>query len=102
MTLVYKLNVDLVERNHTENHLGNISYRSNVVNCSTVVVRARARSGQITLTTRTINGGFTLGPGGYKPQIVARPPSLAVLLTHCGQIILRKISKFDATIDVRF
>jgi len=27
----------------------------------------------------------------------ARPPNLAVLLTHCGQLILRKISKFDAT-----
>ena len=24
------------------------------------------------------------------------PPNLAVLLTHCGQLILRKISKFDA------
>jgi len=30
-------------------------------------------------------------------QIVARPPNLAVLLTHCGELILRKISKFDAT-----
>jgi len=25
------------------------------------------------------------------------PPNLAVLLTHCYQLILRKISKFDAT-----
>jgi len=25
------------------------------------------------------------------------PPNLAVLLTHCGQLILRNISKFDAT-----
>jgi len=25
------------------------------------------------------------------------PPNLAVLLTHCCQLILRKISKFDAT-----
>ena len=24
------------------------------------------------------------------PQIVARPPNLAVLLTHCGQLLLRK------------
>jgi len=31
------------------------------------------------------------------PQIVARPSNLAVLLTHCGQLILRKISKCDAT-----
>ena len=30
-------------------------------------------------------------------QIVARPPNLAILLTHCGQLLLRKISKFDAT-----
>jgi len=25
------------------------------------------------------------------------PPNLAVLLTHCGQLILRRISKLDAT-----
>jgi len=37
------------------------------------------------------------GGGGHRPlQIVARPPNLAVLLTHCGQLILRKISDFDA------
>jgi len=30
-------------------------------------------------------------------QLVARPPNLAVLLTHRGQLILGKISKFDAT-----
>ena len=55
------------------------------------------------------SGGPTLGPGGTGPQIVAMPPpklwlglrNLVVLLTHCGQLILRKISKFDAT-DVRF
>jgi len=36
--------------------------------------------------------------GGHRPfQIVARPPNLAVLLTHRGQLILGKISKFDAT-----
>jgi len=35
---------------------------------------------------------------GRPPQIVASPPTnLAVLLTHCDQLILRKISKFDAT-----
>ena len=41
---------------------------------------------------------------GHKPlQIVASPPScgwapnLAVLLTHCGQLLLGKVSKFDAT-----
>ena len=34
---------------------------------------------------------------GTDPQVVARPPNLAVLLTHCGQLILRKISKSDAT-----
>jgi len=31
------------------------------------------------------------------PKIVPRPPNLAVLLTQCGQLILRKISKFNAT-----
>jgi len=40
-----------------------------------------------------------LGRGGrHGPlQIVARPPNLAVLLTDCGQLILREISKYDAT-----
>ena len=41
-------------------------------------------------------GGSTLGPGGHRPlQIVATPPNLAVLLTPCGQLLLRKISKSD-------
>ena len=46
---------------------------------------------------------FHAGVGGHRPlivaahQIVARPQNLTVLLTHCGQLILRKISKFDAT-----
>ena len=36
--------------------------------------------------------------GGHEPlQIVAKPQDLAVLLTHCGQLLLRKISKFGAT-----
>jgi len=40
---------------------------------------------------------FRAGAGGTAPKkIVARPPNLDVLLTHCGQLILRKISKFDA------
>ena len=30
------------------------------------------------------------------PQTVARPPNLAVLLTHRGQLLLRKIGKIDA------
>jgi len=33
---------------------------------------------------------------GWPPKF-SRPLNLAVLLTHCGQLILRKISKFDAT-----
>ena len=50
------------------------------------------------------------GPGGHRPlqmvarppyltdpKIVARPPNLAVLVTHCGQLILSKISKHDDT-----
>jgi len=41
---------------------------------------------------------FHAGAGWHRPfQIVTGPPNLAVLLTHCGQLILRKISKFDAT-----
>jgi len=37
------------------------------------------------------------GWGGRPPQVVARPPNLALLLTHCGQLILSEISEFDAT-----
>jgi len=39
-----------------------------------------------------------VGPGGTGPQTVARlpPPNSAALLTHRGQLILRKIGKFDA------
>jgi len=43
---------------------------------------------------------FRAGADGHRPlQIVASPPpNLAVLLTHCGQLLLRKkFSKFDAT-----
>jgi len=41
---------------------------------------------------------FHAGAGGHRPlQIVASPPNLAVHLTHCGQLVLRKINKFDAT-----
>ena len=43
------------------------------------------------------SGGSTLGGGDTGPQIVTRPPNVAALLTHCGQLVLRKISKFDAT-----
>ena len=41
------------------------------------------------------SGGSAMGPGGaggHRPlQIVARPPNLAVHLTHCGQLILIKL-----------
>ena len=49
---------------------------------------------------RSLHGGrstLVSGEGAQAPQIVARPANLAVLLTHCGQSILRKISKFDGT-----
>jgi len=45
-------------------------------------------------------GGRVTGPqivASPRPQIVDRPPNFAVLFTHCDQLILRKISKFDAT-----
>jgi len=46
----------------------------------------------------TPSGASTLGRGrGTGPQIVASPPNLAVPLTHCGHLILRKIGNFDAT-----
>jgi len=49
--------------------------------------------------TRVLGGGSGVPRCGPPPaQIVATPPpNLAVLLTHCGQLILRKISKLDAT-----
>jgi len=48
------------------------------------------------LLGRIASGGSTLG---YSPlQIVARPQKFSrILLTHCGQLILRKIGKYDAT-----
>jgi len=62
------------------------------------------RPAQGWLGSRVVSsGGSTLGPGGAQgSQIVARPPTLAVLLTRSGQLILRKISKFDATIYETF
>jgi len=42
-------------------------------------------------------------PGGdTSPQILDRPPNLAVLLTHCGQFILRKKIINFMPPDVRF
>ena len=32
-----------------------------------------------------------------RPPNLAGPPNLAVLLTHCGQLIIREVSIFDAT-----
>ena len=62
---------------------------------------ARAVAAAGTLHARHVSPsrGSTLGPGGgHRPlQIVATPPNLSVLLTRCGQLILRKISKFDDT-----
>jgi len=51
-------------------------------------------------SSRPYQRRFHAGAAGHSPpsaQIVAWPPNLAVLLTHCGHLILRKISKFDAT-----
>jgi len=51
-------------------------------------------------TARYKQWRFHIGAEGHSPpptkKIVARPPNLAVLLTHCDQLILGKISKFDA------
>ena len=65
-------------------------------------VRLRPRISATTVTSTTTlavavprwgRGQAQLPP----PQIVARPPNLAVLLTHCGQSIPgKKISEFDA------
>jgi len=44
-------------------------------------------------------GGGTQAPKSWlaPPPQFSRPPNVAVLLTHRGPLILRKISKFDAT-----
>ena len=45
------------------------------------------------VVTRHCRWQFHAGAGGrHGPHLVARPPNSAVLLTHCGQMILRKIS----------
>jgi len=47
------------------------------------------------------SGRYTLGPGevgtGPSKSWQGPPPKFSLLLTHCDQLILRKISKFDAT-----
>ena len=51
------------------------------------------------------NGGSRLEPegGGHRPlHIVARLPNLVVLLTYCGQLILRKKVVNLIPPDVRF
>jgi len=50
-----------------------------------------------------ISGGSTLGTGAQPPpkKIVARHPSSAVRLTHCGQLILRKLENLKPA-DVTF
>ena len=68
--------------------------------CTTACHPPITRSLRSTQLPADASGGYTLGPDGgtgSPPQIVARTPNLAVLLIHCGQLILRKISKFDAT-----
>jgi len=43
-----------------------------------------------------MRGGRWFQAGAQPLQIVTRPPTVVVLLTHCGQLIRRKVSKFDA------
>ena len=55
------------------------------------------RNGRRTASTRH-QWRFHAGAGGTGPPHRGKaPPNLAVLLTHCGQLILREISKFNAT-----
>ena len=44
------------------------------------------------------SGGSTLGGAAQAPPNRGEPPNLSVLLTHCGQLILRKLSTFDDNI----
>ena len=49
------------------------------------------------LAATQLTGGAGAGGRGHRPiQIVATPLNIAVLLTRCGQLLLSKISKFDA------
>ena len=58
---------------------------------------AQTRSQLLSATDSAHSGESTMGPGGTAPsKLWLGPPKLAVVLTHCGQLILRKISKFDA------
>ena len=65
------------------------------------LVFARQSVQSVCFIRATLSGGSMLGlrggGTGPLPQIVARPANLAVLLTHCGQLIVIKISEFDAT-----
>ena len=65
--------------------------------CNSVDIRLRPRRpGAAPGGSHLDRGSFTLGRGAG-PQIVARPPNLAVLLTHfVGQLICKKTCKFDA------
>jgi len=64
------------------------------------LVFARQSVQSVCFIRATLSGGSMLGlrgGTGRLPQIVARQANLAVLLTHCGQLIVIKISEFDAT-----
>jgi len=59
-------------------------------------LQAAASLGQLHHLTDQWRFHAVVGVGGHMPPKSWLAPNLAVLLTQCGQLILRKISKFDA------
>ena len=49
-------------------------------------------SGRVNSALVSVSAGSMLEPGGAQT-----PPNLAVLMTHCGQLLRRKTRKFDAS-----
>jgi len=69
---------------------------------STRQTSARATPSAVAVGTRAAaaltSGGSRLGGAQARPsKSWLWPPDFAVLLTHCGRFVLRKVSKFDAT-----
>jgi len=66
----------------------------------TILVSRTVVNGAKSAVYDCASGGSALGPeggGAQAPPNRGWAPNLAVPFTNCGQLIIRKISKFDAT-----